>query len=472
MQVIPVILCGGSGSRLWPVSRAKHPKQLLAIAGENTMLQETMLRLRGLSMELAEPLLVCNETHRHLAAQQLRDLGMNPRVVLEPEGRNTAPAVALAAHVAKAADDSLLLVLPADHVVRDSTALASAIEQAIPAASAGRLLTFGVVPTAAETGYGYIRARQADGPVGDVECFVEKPDAETAQAYIASGDYYWNSGMFLFSASQYLTELARYAPEISTAVDEAMAVATEDGQIIRPGVSEFLASPKDSIDYAVMEKTERASLVPLDAGWSDVGSWAAVHAVSEHDQYDNVLYGDVVLEDCEETMIRADHRLVAAVGLRDCVVIETKDAVLVAPKDRSQDVKRIVDQLSASKRDEVQLGREVFRPWGSYDSLESMPGFQVKRLIVLPGAILSLQLHHQRSEHWVVVSGIARITRDDDVYELKRNEHTFIPVGAKHRIENPGTELLQIIEVQIGDYLGEDDIVRFEDKYGREGSTD
>ncbi len=436
------------------------------------MLQETVLRLHGLSIDLAEPLLVCNETHRHLAAQQLQDLGANPRVLLEPQGRNTAPAVALAAELAQAEDDSLLLVLPADHVIRDAAALARAIELAVPAAQAGRLVTFGVVPTAAETGYGYIRAAGGEGPVYAVAEFVEKPDMSTAKAYLASGDYYWNSGMFLFSSAQYLAELSTHAPAISSAVHRAMASANVDARVIRPGVSEFLESPKDSIDYAVMEKTERASLVPLDAGWSDVGSWAAVHEVSHRDQHENALCGDVVVEDCEGTMIRADHRLVAAVGLQGCIVVETKDAVLVAPKNRSQDVKRIVDELSAEDRDEVLLGREVFRPWGSYDSLESMPGFQVKRLVVLPRAILSLQLHHQRAEHWVVVSGVARITRDDEVYELKRNEYTFIPVGAKHRIENPGTEVLQIIEVQIGDYLGEDDIVRFEDKYGREGRTD
>jgi len=473
MKLQPVILCGGSGSRLWPLSRAGYPKQLLALTGQESLLQQTARRLERLDGPVASPLVVCNERHRFLVAEQLAAVGHEPTLILEPEGRNTAPAVALAALAAAAAGDgdSLLLVLAADHVVREPAALAAAVAVARPAAEAGRLVTFGIVPDAPETGYGYIRAGAGEA-VRSVAEFVEKPDLETARSYLASGDYFWNSGMFLLHAAAYLEALARHAPDILEACRAAMDAGSGGADGHRPCGTAFGACRTDSIDYAVMEKTDRASVVPLDAGWSDVGSWAALHEVSARDPDGNSLQGDVVAVDCRDSYVRAESRLVGVVGLEGCVVVETKDAVLVVPAARSQQVKALVDRLGADRREEVQLGREVFRPWGSYDSLDAAPGFQVKRLTVLPGAVLSLQLHHHRAEHWVVVAGTARITRDDEVFDLATNQYTFIPVGAKHRIENPGEELLHIIEVQVGDYLGEDDIVRFEDRYGRQGRTD
>ncbi|MCP4925490.1 MAG: mannose-1-phosphate guanylyltransferase/mannose-6-phosphate isomerase [Gammaproteobacteria bacterium] len=472
MKVQPVILCGGSGSRLWPLSRSQYPKQLLNLVGSHSLLQETVIRLGGLAKLLLEPLVICNEGHRFLVARQFAEIGLEPTLVLEPKGRNTAPAVAVAALLQAAPESTLLLVLPADHVIRDTEALIRAVQLAIPAAESGRLVTFGIVPTAPETGYGYIRAANTQGDILDVDRFVEKPDLATAQHYIQSGEYFWNSGMFLFSAAAYLDELTTHAPDMVTACQRSIADSAAGAREVQLQADAFMACPADSIDYAVMEKTTRASVVPLAAGWSDVGSWASLHEVSEQDQAANALSGDVVAVDCTDTLIRSESRLVTAVGLDGCIVVETKDAVLVAPKSRAQDVKSIVAELESSDREETRLGREVFRPWGSYDSLENADGFQVKRLTVLPGAILSLQLHHRRAEHWVVVAGVARITLDDQVFDLKVNEHTYIPVGAKHRIENPGDKLLHIIEVQVGDYLGEDDIVRFEDKYGREGRTD
>ena len=474
MKLLPVILCGGSGARLWPLSRALYPKQLLPLTSDKSLLQETGARLGALEPKPAAPLVVCNDAHRFLVAGQLEALGLAPTVVLEPEGRSTAPAAAIAALMQPpdARASTLLLILPADHVIRDANALREAVRLAIPAAQQGRLVTFGIVPTAPETGYGYLRAADSQEPVKPVDKFVEKPDFETARKYVQSGSYYWNSGMFLFSASAYLEEFAAHAPDMLKACEQALAGCAREDRLARLNADAFCACRADSIDYAVMEKTDRASVVPLDAGWSDVGSWAALRDVNEQDADGNTLVGDVVTLDCHGSYLRSESRLVTAVGLDDCVVVETKDAILVAPADRAQDVKKLVDELEAAGREETRLGREVFRPWGSYDSLENASGFQVKRLTVLPGAILSLQLHHQRAEHWVVVAGKARITRDDEVFDLNVNEHTFIPVGAKHRIENPGTEVLHIIEVQVGDYLGEDDIVRFEDKYGREGRTD
>ncbi len=476
MKLVPVILCGGSGSRLWPLSRAMFPKQLLPLVGERTMLQETVHRLSSLEVNLAEPVVLCNEAHRFLATGQLQELGFEPTVVLEPIGRNTAPAAAVAAliSVASAAADeqTLLLVLPADHVIRDPAALTAAISLAIPAAEQGKLVTFGVVPTAPETGYGYIRGGKGQEGVRPVEQFVEKPDLETARAYLESGAYFWNSGMFLFGADSFLDELKAYAPEMLAACEKAVAAADSGDGFLRLDSDAFSACPADSIDYAVMEKTERAGVIPLDAGWSDVGSWASLHEVSDSDASGNTTLGDVVAVDCRDSYLRAESRLLTAVGLEGCIVVETKDAVMVARGDRAQDVKKLVDSLTAAQREEVKLGRQVYRPWGSYDSLESAPGYQVKRLEVLPGAVLSLQLHHHRAEHWVVVAGTARITRDDEVFDLKPGEHTYIPVESKHRIENAGDEMVQIIEVQVGDYLGEDDIVRFDDKYGRQGRTD
>lgn len=450
------------------------PKQLLPLTSNRSLLQDTFLRTRGLPPPLGDPLVVCNEAHRFQVMGQMQELGANCRVILEPQGRNTAPAVAVAALAldGDGADATLLLVMPSDHVIADVESFVRAVRAAMPAAAAGRLVAFGVVPTRAETGYGYIRAAGRGTAPREVVRFVEKPDAETAVRYVQSGDYYWNSGMFLFSAQAYLRELARHAPEMLHACEAALAGGQQHHGFLRLATDPFLGCPSDSVDYAIMEKTAVASVVPLDAGWSDVGSWAALHEVSARDLAGNAIRGEVVAVDCRNSYLRAESRLLGVVGLEDCVVVETKDAVLVAPQSRAQDVKALVDELKRRQRPEANVGREVFRPWGSYDSLESASGYQVKRLAVLPGAVLSLQLHHRRAEHWVVVRGVARITRDDAVFELQRNEHAYIPLGARHRIENPGSELLEIIEVQIGDYLGEDDIVRFDDKYGREGRTD
>ncbi|MDP2322444.1 MAG: mannose-1-phosphate guanylyltransferase/mannose-6-phosphate isomerase [Gammaproteobacteria bacterium] len=475
MNLVPVILCGGSGTRLWPLSRALYPKQLLALVGRRSLLQDTVARLALLPGESAsKPLVVCNEAHRFLVAAQLTEAGARPTVILEPEGRNTAPAAAIAALAARrqAGADVLLLVLPADHVLRDPSAFAAAVALARPAAAAGKLVTFGVVPTQPETGYGYIRTEApGEGGVQPVREFVEKPDYETAQRYVNSGAYLWNSGMFLFSADTYLRELEVHAPDIALAANVALDAANTETGFLTLQQDSFRQCRKESIDYAVMEKTGHAVVVPLSAGWSDVGSWAALLDVCERDAQGNVLAGDVVAVECTNSYVRAESRLVAVTGLDECIVVETKDAVLVATKSHAQDVKKIVEELDRRRRPETKLGREVFRPWGSYDSLDGAAGFQVKRLTVLPGAVLSLQLHHQRAEHWVVVSGMARITRNDEVFDLTVGEYTFIPLGARHRIENPGSDILRIIEVQVGDYLGEDDIVRFEDRYGRQGRT-
>ena len=473
----PVIVCGGAGTRLWPLSRELYPKQLLALTGAHTLLQQTVLRLQGLAA--SAPVIVCNEAHRFLVAEQLRQLQVEPRAtILEPFGRNTAPAIALAAHAALKgtgaganAADPVLLVLPADHLIRDTPAFQQAVRAALSAAQAGQLVTFGVVAGSAETGYGYIQRGAASGAGFRIARFVEKPNAQRAQEFLQSGDYYWNSGMFMFRARRYLQELERLAPEMARICAAAFRGATTDLDFTRIDAATFEACPADSIDYAVMEKTADAVMVPLKAGWSDVGSWAALHEASDADAHGNVTHGDVLSEDTHGSYLRSESRLVAAVGLKDHVVIETKDAVLVAPKDRVQDVKKLVLRLKELGRSEYSLHREVFRPWGSYDSIENGPRFQVKRLKVKPGATLSLQLHHHRAEHWVVVAGTARVTRGEEVFLLEENQSTYIPVGMKHRIENPGTIPLEIIEVQSGSYLGEDDIVRFEDRYGRQGTT-
>jgi mannose-1-phosphate guanylyltransferase / mannose-6-phosphate isomerase len=475
-MLTPVILSGGAGTRLWPLSRELYPKQLLALTGERTMLQQTALRLEGLSG--TAPVIVCNEAHRFLVAEQLRQMNVEPRAtILEPFGRNTAPAIALAAHAAlKSAieaksTDPVLLVLPADHVIRDVPAFQKAVRAALPAAEQDKLVTFGIVPSAPETGYGYIQRGESGGAVHRIARFVEKPSIEKATAFLESGDYYWNSGMFMFRARRYLQELERFAPEIAQVCEAAFTLAKTDLDFTRIDPKAFAACPSDSIDYAVMEKTSDAVVVPLDAGWSDVGSWAALHEASEADAHGNVARGDVIAEDSNGCYLYSESRLVAVVGLKDHVVIETKDAVLVAPKDRVQDVKKLVFRLKEQGRYEHSLHREVFRPWGSYDSIENGPRFQVKRLKVKPGATLSLQMHHHRAEHWIVVSGTARITRGDEVFLLEENQSTYIPVGVRHRIENPGKIPVHIIEVQSGSYLGEDDIVRFEDRYGRQGTT-
>jgi mannose-1-phosphate guanylyltransferase/mannose-6-phosphate isomerase len=475
-MLIPLVLSGGSGTRLWPLSRELYPKQLLPLVGERTMLQETVARVTGLP-DLSPPIVVCNESHRFMVAEQLREFGAPAQaIVLEPVGRNTAPAVAVAAMVAleQATDakaDPLLLVLPADHVLRDVKAFQRAVAAGRAAAEAGRLVTFGVVPDRAETGYGYIRRGGGAGAAYDVQEFVEKPDVETATRYVTSGEFYWNSGMFLFQARTYLDELAQHAPAIHAACQAAVKAARRDLDFTRLPEKEFAACPSDSIDYAVMEKTSRAAVVPLDAGWSDVGSWSALQDALPRDEKGNVTTGDVlVTDDTSGCYLHSTSRLIGAVGLKDHVVVETKDAVLVAPREQVQNVKQLVAQLKAQGRNETALHREVFRPWGSYDSIDMGDRFQVKRLVVKPGASMSLQMHHHRAEHWIVVSGTARITRGDETFLLGENESTFIPMGTKHRIENPGKVTLHIIEVQSGTYLGEDDIVRFEDVYGREKS--
>jgi mannose-1-phosphate guanylyltransferase / mannose-6-phosphate isomerase len=474
VTLIPVVLSGGAGTRLWPLSRELYPKQLLPLTGNRTMLQQTVLRLEGL--KASGPVVVCNEAHRFLVAEQLRQLKVEPRaIVLEPIGRNTAPAIALAAHAAvkgmgAEAEDPLLLVLPADHVIRDVRAFQKAVHLALAAAGEGRLVTFGIRPTTAETGYGYIQRGAPSGAAFRIARFVEKPNAERAREFMQSGEYYWNSGMFLFGARRYLTEFVQLAPDMARICEAAYKGAGADLDFTRIEAKAFETCPAESIDYAVMEKTTDAVVVPLDAGWSDVGSWAALHEASEADAHGNVAHGDVISEDSDGCYLYSESRLVSAVGLKDHVVVETKDAVLVAPKSRVQDVRKLVSRLKERGRYEHSLHREVFRPWGSYDSLENGPRFQVKRLKVKPGASLSLQLHHHRAEHWVVVAGTARITRGDEVFLLEENQSTYIPIGVKHRIENPGTIPLEIIEVQSGSYLGEDDIVRFEDRYGRQGT--
>lgn len=470
--ITPVILSGGAGTRLWPASRSMYPKQLLPLAGEKTMLQATALRIRGLENAGDHCLVVTNEAHRFSVVEQLHAIEVRAALLLEPEGRNTAPAVALAALQAAESDPAaILLLMPADHVIRDVEAFRTAVEQGVAAAESGQLVTFGIVPTAPETGYGYIRADAGDGGVVPVQQFVEKPDGKTAQAYLDSGNYFWNSGMFLFSASAYLDELANAAPEIAASCKKSMQNKSLDGSFIRPDRDSFLACPADSIDYAVMEKSSNAAMIPLDAGWSDVGSWSALQDVTPSDADGNALNGDVLVHDCKDSFVQAESRLVAAVGLRDLIIVETKDSVLVADRHRSQQVKELVNQLKAQDRPEKDLHRQVFRPWGSYDSIDSEENFQVKRLIVKPGAVLSLQKHAHRSEHWVVVKGKARITRNDEEFDLKVNESTYISIGDVHRIANPFDEPCHIIEVQCGDYLGEDDIVRLEDNYGREGTN-
>jgi mannose-1-phosphate guanylyltransferase/mannose-6-phosphate isomerase len=474
VSIQPIILAGGSGMRLWPASRSMYPKQLLPLTGENTMLQETVLLLKGVDDLTDDVLVICNEMQRFLVAEQLCDIGIGAKIVLEPEGRNTAPAAALAALMAAGdaqGDSRLLLVLPADHVIRDVAAFHKAVAAAKLAAQAGKLVAFGVVPTRAETGYRYIQIETDGAPASPIKTFVEKPDLSTANTYLESGDFFWNSGMFMFNTESYVKALEEHAPEILAACRTSVEKSTFDTVFIRPDKVAFLGCPSDSIDYAVMEKTRLAVMVPLNAGWSDVGSWSALHDMTKSGDHSNTLIGDVVVQDCRNSYIRGESRLVAAVGLEEVVVVETKDSVLVTTLKSSQDVKHIVDDLISSDRYEATLHRQVFRPWGSYDSIDGDDGFQVKRLIVNPGAVLSLQKHAHRAEHWIVVQGEARITLDDKEFDLKVNESTYVPIGAVHRIANPYDEPVHIIEVQCGDYLGEDDIVRLEDNYGREGTN-
>ncbi len=466
--VQPVILAGGYGTRLWPLSRQLLPKQFLPLVSEKSMLQEAVLRAQQVEGALPA-LVVCNEEHRFLAAEQLRAMGtQGALVLLEPGGRGTAPAAALAALAALEADArAVLAVYPADHRIADLAGFARSMADAIALAAQGELVAFGIEPAGPATGYGYMVRGEATGPGYRVRRFVEKPDAARAAQLLAAGNAYWNSGMFVFGAAAYLEELARHRPDIEAAARKAWAARTSDRDFVRPGREAFLACPSDSIDYAVMERTARAALVPAKFDWSDLGSWDTLWDVGAKDARGNVAAGDVQLLDAENCYVRAESRMVAALGLSDAVVIETSDAVLVASKEHAQHVKQIVARLAEAKRTEHLSHDRVYRPWGYYESVDEGPGYQVKRIVVNPGQALSLQLHRRRAEHWVVVSGTARVTCDDKVFDLCANQSTFIPLGAKHRLENPGQAPLQLIEVQSGDYLGEDDIERFEDRYQR-----
>ena len=470
MKIYPVILSGGAGTRLWPLSRAVLPKQLLPLVTDKTMLQDTVLRLAGWP-EIMAPLIVCGNEHRFLVAEQLREIKCAPLgILLEPSGRNTAPAVAAAALFLQAHDpEALMLVLPADHVITDRDAFRAAVVSAAAFAREGALTTFGVVPTGPETGYGYIRrgAAMADAGAFKVDSFVEKPDLATAQSFVADGGYYWNSGMFLFQAATYISELKQFQPAIAAATEAAVSQAYRDMDFCRLDEQAFAASPSDSIDYAVMEHTRHAVVVPADIGWSDVGSWSALRDVLPQDEAGNVQRGDVYLDGVSNSLVRAESRIVALVGVQDLVVVETADAVLVVHKDQVQRVKQIVDHLKVSERTEHLHHTKVYRPWGCYEGIDTGDRFQVKRITVNPGGKLSLQMHHHRAEHWVVVSGTAKVTCGDTVSLLSENQSTYIPIGMNHRLENPGKLPLHLIEVQSGSYLGEDDIVRFEDVYQR-----
>jgi mannose-1-phosphate guanylyltransferase/mannose-6-phosphate isomerase len=470
MKLYPVILSGGSGSRLWPLSREHYPKPLLPLTSERSLLQETAVRLDGLP-EVGDAVYVCNEEHRFLVAEQVAALGRTPEtIILEPEGRNTAPALTLAAlYLSRVTPDSQMVVMPADHVITDREAFLEAVRKGSEPAGAGCLVTFGVVPDAPETGYGYIKrdAGLEGTQAFSVARFVEKPDLETATRYVGEGDYYWNSGIFLMTTKRWLEEIGRFRPDILDACSAAMERGTGDSDFYRVYRAAFLNCPADSIDYAVMEKTSNAVVVPFSAGWSDVGSWSALWNVCPRNADDNVIQGDVIADDTRNSLLFAQHRCLAAVGIDNLIVVETADAVLVANKERAQDVKNIVKLLKARKREECKVHRCVYRPWGSFEGIDSGPRFQVKRLTVKPGASLSLQMHHHRAEHWVVVKGTARVTCGENVFNLHENESTYIPIGERHRLENPGNIPLEIIEIQSGSYLGEDDIVRFEDVYDR-----
>lgn len=467
-MLIPIVLSGGSGSRLWPLSRTLLPKQFLPLVSERTMLQDTVSRLEGLS-DLSAPIVVCSSEHRFLAADQLQRIGVRPLTqILEPVARNTAPAVAVAAMSAiEQAADPVMLVLPADHLIRDEKAFHEAIERGVGQAQSGKLVTFGIVPEAPETGYGYIERGKGDDGCYEVARFIEKPDAQRAAQFLATGGFYWNSGMFMFRATRFLEELGRYRRDILEASRKSWETRQQDLDFCRLGEEAFIACPSESIDYAVMEKTDTASVVEADIGWSDIGSWSSLWQATDADAKGNVTVGDVHLDDVNNSYIRADSRLVSAIGVDDMVIVETADAVLVTRKQHAQRVKELVEKLKAAQRDEYQVHKRVYRPWGYYESIDMGDRFQAKRLMVEPGKKLSLQMHNHRAEHWIVVSGSANVTRGDDTFVLSANESTYIPVGTRHRLENVGTTRLYVIEVQSGDYLGEDDIVRFEDDYKR-----
>jgi mannose-1-phosphate guanylyltransferase/mannose-6-phosphate isomerase len=469
MQIIPVILSGGSGTRLWPLSRKQYPKQYLPLVSDNTMLQETILRLSGLD-NLANPIIICNADHRFLVAEQCQQIDVtNPTILLEPIGRNTAPAIAAAAlQSINDSDDALLLILSADHVIQDVSAFHQAINIASKQARNGKLATFGIVPTSANTGYGYIKSSEEnnDGAY-KVEQFIEKPDLQTAEKYIEQGNYLWNSGMFMFQTNTLINELTTYSPDIVNAVNNAVNNATQDLDFIRLEKQAFESSPSDSIDYALMEKSNNVVVVPLDAQWNDIGSWSALHDIGIKDSNGNVIQGDVFTEETINTYIHANHHMVATIGVQDLVIVDTPNATLISTKDKAQDVRKIVEQLQKQDREEQFCHRKVYRPWGWYDSIETGMHFQVKRLHVNPGAKLSLQMHYKRAEHWVVVNGTATATNGEDILTLTEGDSIYIPIGTIHSLENKTTKSLEVIEVQSGTYLGEDDIVRFEDIYGR-----
>ncbi|SFU46014.1 mannose-1-phosphate guanylyltransferase/mannose-6-phosphate isomerase [Nitrosospira multiformis] len=478
--LVPIVLSGGSGTRLWPLSRQKYPKQLLSFIGEDSLLQATLRRMEGLAnVELGAPLVVCNEEYRFVIAEQLRLMGTKGNILLEPVGRNTAPALTLAALAAmRDGSDPVLLVMPADHVIVDVPRFQMAIRAGMTLAADGAVITFGITPDSPETGYGYIEAGESleTGGASRIARFVEKPDRATAQTYLEAGSYFWNSGLFMMKASVWLAAIDICRPDISTACRAAWEKGVVDGDFLRVNKEEFLHCPSDSIDYAVMERLAHDDslpaglFIPLSAGWSDVGSWDSLWQVLPKDHQGNVSQGDVLLNDCRNVLALSEHRLVACVGIEDMVVIETPDAILVAHMSKTQHVKKIVDDLKRRGRPESELHRKVFRPWGWYDGVDSGERFQVKRIVVKPGASLSLQMHHHRAEHWIVVHGTAQVTRGDTTYLVSENESTFIPLGTRHRLQNPGCVPLEMIEVQSGSYLGEDDIVRFEDVYGRKES--
>lgn len=477
MLVQSVILSGGSGTRLWPYSREAYPKQYLPLGGEKTLLQSTIQRSSQLGgeLEVLLPMVVCNESHRFLVAEQLRQSGIEKStILLESVGRNTAPALTISALLAlEAEQDPVLLIMPSDHLIKNEAEFCKQVTEAAKLAEQGSLVTFGIAPSGPETGFGYIRAgKSLDAGGMAIDAFVEKPDEATAEAYLENGDYYWNSGMFVMLASVWLKQIKRCSPEIESICREAMEKGSRDGSFYRVDSEIFATCPSDSIDYAVMEHLTdnadvQAVVLPLDAGWSDLGSWSAFQQIEDKDEDGNVTKGDVMLKDSRNSLVYSENRLVATLGIEDLLVVETSDAVLVAHKDHAQDIKSITQRLNSSDRTEHMFHSKVHRPWGDYESIDHGPRYQVKRLTVKPGATLSLQMHHHRAEHWIVVTGTAKVTRGDDVFLLSENESTYIPLGVTHRLENPGTVTLEIIEVQSGGYLGEDDIVRFEDRYNR-----
>jgi mannose-1-phosphate guanylyltransferase/mannose-6-phosphate isomerase len=469
-DIFPVLLCGGSGTRLWPLSRTHLPKQFLRLVGQNSLLQDTVERVRPIC-EASRLIAVANEDHRFMLAEQLREISVAADMLLEPVARNTAPAIAAAAYWALRIHSSpLLLVMPSDHIIADVEAFHRAVAAGAAHARAGKLVTFGIIPDRAETGYGYIQRGDADGSGYGIARFVEKPDAATASEYLSSGEYYWNSGVFLFSAETYLAELRRQVPSIVDAAIKSVEDSVMDLDFVRLDKDKFSASPADSIDYAVMEKTDRGIVIPLDAGWSDIGAWDALYPTAASDVAGNLRHGDVLLHESKNCYVRAGTRLVALVGVSDTIVVETADAVLVVDKSRAQDVKHIVNQLKKENRPETEFHTVVHRPWGSYEGIAKGARYQVKHIVVKPGRSLSMQKHFHRAEHWVVVSGTAKVLCGEETFALSENQSTYIPLGSVHRLENPGKIDLEIIEIQTGAYLGEDDIVRFEDIYGRKNS--